>query len=286
MRKSSLRGRARRRGAAAGARRPCGRVRRALQAGRQRRGRPAAIRDAGGTIVSENTDVGVATVSSSDPASSKGRGEAALDGAARNRVIGHVPGASSKPSWRDVESEQGQLPRHGPRPKPVNGDPLGGLQWDMQLIGATPTGSYAHDQGSHDVRVGIMDTGVDGKHPGHRAELRPLPEPQLHGRQLRAGHRRRAVRASDLRRPRRRGRRRPRHARRQHGRLAAQRHRRGRRRPGGRPRQHPRRPGPGFFLLQPRSTRSPTPATDGIDVVNMSFFIDPWLFNCRANPAD
>ena len=35
----------------------------------------------------------------------------------------------------------------------------------MQLIGATPTGSYAHDQGSHAVRVGIMDTGVDGKHP-------------------------------------------------------------------------------------------------------------------------
>jgi subtilisin family serine protease len=24
----------------------------------------------------------------------------------------------------------------------------------------------------------------------------------------------------------------------------------------------------------------------GVDVVNMSFFIDPWLFNCQANPAD
>ena len=24
----------------------------------------------------------------------------------------------------------------------------------------------------------------------------------------------------------------------------------------------------------------------GIDVVNMSYFIDPWLFNCRDNPAD
>ena len=24
----------------------------------------------------------------------------------------------------------------------------------------------------------------------------------------------------------------------------------------------------------------------GIDVVNMSFFVDPWLYNCTANPAD
>ncbi|HEX5900431.1 MAG TPA: hypothetical protein VFY32_13595, partial [Solirubrobacteraceae bacterium] len=23
-----------------------------------------------------------------------------------------------------------------------------------------------------------------------------------------------------------------------------------------------------------------------IDVVNMSFYIDPWLFNCTSNPAD
>jgi subtilisin family serine protease len=27
-------------------------------------------------------------------------------------------------------------------------------------------------------------------------------------------------------------------------------------------------------------------ADHGIDVVNMSFYVDPWLYNCRANPAD
>ena len=27
-------------------------------------------------------------------------------------------------------------------------------------------------------------------------------------------------------------------------------------------------------------------ADNGIDVVNMSYFTDPWLFNCRSNPAD
>ena len=24
----------------------------------------------------------------------------------------------------------------------------------------------------------------------------------------------------------------------------------------------------------------------GIDVVNMSFYVDPWLYNCQNNPAD
>ncbi len=125
-----------------------------------------AIRDAGGTIVTENTDVGVATVQSNNPSfAKKADGEAALEGAARNQTIGHVPGASTKPSWRDVESERGNFHGNGPRPQPVKGDPLSGLQWDMQLIGATPTGSYAHDQGSHAVRVGIMDTGSTATTP-------------------------------------------------------------------------------------------------------------------------
>ena len=35
----------------------------------------------------------------------------------------------------------------------------------MKLIGATPSGSYSRQQGSHAVRVGILDTGVDGNHP-------------------------------------------------------------------------------------------------------------------------
>ena len=42
----------------------------------------------------------------------------------------------------------------------------------------------------------------------------------------------------------------------------------------------------GYFLLQ-ASVDALTYAGDhGIDVVNMSYFVDPWLFNCRDNPAD
>jgi len=42
----------------------------------------------------------------------------------------------------------------------------------------------------------------------------------------------------------------------------------------------------GFFFLQP-SVDALTYAGDaGIDVVNMSYYVDPWLFNCADNPAD
>ena len=41
----------------------------------------------------------------------------------------------------------------------------------------------------------------------------------------------------------------------------------------------------GFFFLQP-SVDALTYAGDvGIDVVNMSYFIDPWLYNCRRQPG-
>ena len=35
----------------------------------------------------------------------------------------------------------------------------------MRMVNATTSGSYRVDQGSHEVLVGIMDTGIDGSHP-------------------------------------------------------------------------------------------------------------------------
>jgi subtilisin family serine protease len=244
-----------------------------------------AIRDAGGTIVTENTDVGVATVEASDPAfATKADAKAALFGVSANRTIGRAP--NEKPTWRDVESESGSFHGSGPRPaKPVSGDPLGGLQWDMQLIGATPEGSYKHDQGSHAVRVGVMDTGVDGNHPDiapnfDRALSRnftvdnppgiddgPCEHPTCvdpadedddgHGTHVAStigsplngigiGGVAPKVDIVNIR--------------------AGQ--------------------DSGFFLLQPTVDALTYAGRVGIDVVNMSFYIDPWLFNCASNPAD
>jgi hypothetical protein len=41
----------------------------------------------------------------------------------------------------------------------------------------------------------------------------------------------------------------------------------------------------GFFFLQPTVDALTYAADNGIDVVNMSYYIDPWLCDC-ANPAD
>ena len=42
----------------------------------------------------------------------------------------------------------------------------------------------------------------------------------------------------------------------------------------------------GFFFLQPTVDALTYAADHGVDVVNMSFFIDPWLYNCTSNSAD
>jgi subtilisin family serine protease len=247
-----------------------------------------AVRDAGGTIVSENTDVGVATVRSANPRFvKKADQETALYGAADNRPIGRAPDETGKPSWRDVESEKGTSNSDGSNLRsPVSGDPLSGLQWDMQLIGATPSGSYAHQQGNHGVRVGIIDTGVDGNHPDiapnfnralsrnftvdnsqpgiddgpceHPSCIDPVDEDDdSHGTHV-AGTIGAAINGLGM--------------------------------AGVAPQVDlvNIRAGQdaGFFLLQPTVDALTYAGRAGIDVVNMSFFIDPWLFNCADNPAD
>ena len=42
----------------------------------------------------------------------------------------------------------------------------------------------------------------------------------------------------------------------------------------------------GYFFLQPTVDALTYAAENGIDVVNMSYYIDPWLYNCTNNPAD
>ena len=42
----------------------------------------------------------------------------------------------------------------------------------------------------------------------------------------------------------------------------------------------------GYFFLQPSVDALTYAGDHGVDVVNMSYFIDPWLYNCSGNPAD
>ena len=52
------------------------------------------------------------------------------------------------------------------------------------------------------------------------------------------------------------------------------------------PGQPARRPGLGLLLPRPDVDALTYAGDNGIDVVNMSFYIDPWLYNCADNPAD
>ncbi|MGH2941239.1 MAG: S8 family peptidase [Solirubrobacteraceae bacterium] len=247
-----------------------------------------AVQAAGGTIVSENADVGVATVRSGDPQFvQKADRHSAIRGAADNRPIGRALDARAKPAGRGVEYERG-TPTLGRAadPPPASSDPLSGLQWDMALIGATPAGSYAREQGDHRVRVGIIDTGVDGTHPDiapnfdralsrnftvdnsqpgiddgpceHPGCVDPVDEdPNGHGTHV-AGTVGAALNGLGT--------------------------------AGVAPRADlvnlRASQDSGFFLIQSVVDALTYAGRAGIDVVNMSFFIDPWLYNCARNPSD
>jgi len=134
----------------------------------------ATIKAAGGQVVRENTKLGLATVRSSNANFITAvAGKAGVAGAARNRVIGQVP-QRNLPKADDVEglaaqggvakgtADAGDHPRH---------EPLADKQWGMRMINATPSGSYRIHQGRRSVMVGIMDTGIDGSHPDIRANF-------------------------------------------------------------------------------------------------------------------
>ncbi|MFL6055244.1 MAG: S8 family peptidase [Actinoallomurus sp.] len=251
----------------------------------------AAIRAAGGTIVRENTAVGLATVRSTRAAfSADARRQAAVDGVARDRAVGEAPKVTRRAADKNiaVEKEGRDGGKHGTDAK-VTGDPLAGRQWDMQRIHATADGSYRVEPGDRRVLVGVIDTGIDGNHPDIKANFDrklsrnftkdipadangaevdgPCEHPSCvdpvdeddneHGTHV----------ASTIASP-------------LNGLGMA----------GVAPNVTlvNVRAGQdsGYFFLQPVVDAITYAADAGIDVVNMSFYTDPWLFNCPDNPAD
>jgi subtilisin family serine protease len=249
----------------------------------------AAIKQAGGKLLRENRSVGVATVRSknadfvTDVASSR-----SVYGAARNRPVGYAPQARRQRHDRfEIEksgaSGQGGMVRRG---RDRGGrEPLADLQWDMRMIHATPNGSYRRERGKG-VRVGILDTGVDGSHPDiapnfNRGLSRNFTtdDPIIdgpcaedpdgscndpadvdedgHGTHV-AGTVASPINGVGI--------------------------------AGVAPDAEivNIRAGQdsGFFFLKPSVDALTYAANHGIDVVNMSYYIDPWLYNCSNNPAD
>ncbi len=247
-----------------------------------------AIKAAGGTVVRENAAIGMATVRSNRADFITAvSGKAGVAGAARNRAIGQAPRLSRKAPGVEQEARgQSRSKVISDAAAVKDAEPLARLQWGMRQVNATNSGSYAVDQGSHRVLVGIMDTGIDGSHPDlapnfnrglSRNFTTDIPlidgpcedEPDQscndpadvdeegHGTHV-AGIVGAAINGLGV--------------------------------AGVAPKVSlvNIRAGQdsGFFFLGPTVNAMVYAAQVGIDVVNMSFFTDPWLFNCAANPAD
>ena len=255
----------------------------------------AQLAAAGGTVVRENRAVGVATVRSSrsDFAAAAGRASA-IDGVAGNRSIGSAPAAERTRAKLAAVEREGRAAGTAAAKGSTAGstEPLANLQWDMRQIDATPSGSYAVERGRKGVRVGIIDTGIDGSHPdiapnfnaglsrnftvdiptdanGEPIDGPCAEEPDQscndpadvdedgHGTHVAStigsplnglgiGGVAPNVTLVNVR--------------------AGQ--------------------DSGYFFLQPTVDALVYSGDVGLDVVNMSFYVDPWLFNCLNNAAD
>ena len=247
----------------------------------------AAIESLDGSIVEEISQIGLAKVRTSNPSfEADVLGEAALVGAAPNQIIGFA-----EPAQREkVDDVEALIDAKGTTTAEdvtaVDAEPLAGLQWDMEMIHATTDGSYAVDTGNPDVLVGIIDTGIDASHP----DLAPnfdaalsrnftVDDPLIDGTCAsdpdglctdpanvdEAGH---GTHVS--------------------GTIAAALNGIGIAGIAPDVTLVNLRAGQdsGFFFLFETLQAYVYAANNGIDVVNMSYFTDPWWANCRDNPLD
>ncbi|MFI7035798.1 S8 family peptidase [Microbispora rosea] len=243
-----------------------------------------AAEAAGGTVQGRDDKLGYLIVRASDP--ERIGADPSVVGVTLDRPIGKTADAPAASAPRRA--------KHAPSAaKHVRsaqaGDPLSDRQWDMKMIGATPAGSYAKARGSHKVLVGVIDTGIDGHHPDiapnfNRALSRnfvadqPTDEngKQLDGPCEHKGCKDPADVDDDG-----------------HGTHVAS--------TIGSPINGLGVSGvapdvslvnlragtdSGFFFLKPTMDALEYAADVGVDVVNMSFYVDPWTFNCANNPSD
>jgi subtilisin family serine protease len=127
----------------------------------------SAIRKAGGRVVDVNEKLGIAKVSASDRSFvAKARHAAGISGVVRNHAIGTsrqgMPHrfAAERPSAAD-RSVAAQAGSRSAKVKQST-EPLSSLQWDMAMMKVDQAHKRATGRG---VDVGIIDTGIDASHP-------------------------------------------------------------------------------------------------------------------------
>jgi len=128
----------------------------------------AAIQAAGGTVEDVTAEVGLARVESANAGFlDEVRARGGIAGAARNQSVGTSrPGmphryVTERPQRSERGNRGGSGAGQGPGPGPAV-EPLADRQWDMAMIQAEDAQRRATGKG---VDVGIIDTGIDGSHP-------------------------------------------------------------------------------------------------------------------------
>ncbi|MBS1696919.1 MAG: S8 family serine peptidase [Actinobacteria bacterium] len=139
-----------------------------------------AVTEAGGFVVQSWPEIGVVIAQSDraafrDTVKIKGKNVVASVGATRSvevkdKVTGpQVPWGPGSSGWKKGKNK----PLNGDEPStPVPGtgsDSLESLQWDMTMIHATEANAVT--DGSHNVLVGVLDSGIDPNHPDLQANI-------------------------------------------------------------------------------------------------------------------
>jgi subtilisin family serine protease len=242
------------------------------------------LQASGATVTSVNQAIGLLTVTSTDTAfASRTRGLAGVDKVGKDRSIGMAPKA---PGARDAVENEARLAGGGnsasPSNKPVKaGDPLDHLLWGMDMINAPE--AHAIERGDHRVTVGILDTGVDGSHPDLKTNFSKklsrnftTDMPDIDGPCEFAGCVDPASWDDNG------------HGTHTAGTIAAALNGMGL--SGVAPKvtlvNIRGAQDSGYFFLGPVTTALTYAGDAGLDVVNMSFYLDPWLYNCAGGAPE
>lgn len=257
-----------------------------VQDGASQAAAKAAVEKAGGTVLKQNAKIGTLTVKA--PASGFVQavsGKGAIAGAARNRPIGQIPTGIAPRSDVEKLGAAGKATKPGKKAKnaaaAVGMDPLDTQLWGLRMVRSDLARGV--QPGKKAVKVGVLDSGVDARNPDIApnfdwslsrnfapdlpeidgpCEFRGCVDPvgwddSGHGTHVAGtiGAAANSFGVSGV--------------------------------------------APGVTLVEIRGGQDsgfvfPGPVTEaltyaadvGLDVVNMSFYVDPWLYNCQANPAD
>jgi subtilisin family serine protease len=244
----------------------------------------AAVAAEGGTVLRTNKDVRLMTVSAPrDGFVLAMAHHDAVVGAARAQIIGQTPGAApvKDPVETEAQRATGPAATATPAVAEAGSDPLDSQLWGMHMIHADT--AHAVQAGEKGVTVGILDSGLDARNPDlapnfdaakSRNFVTDIPsidgpcefaacidpvglDDSGHGTHVSGtvGAALNGIGVSGVA---------------PNVSLVEIR--------GGQD--------SGFVFLEPVVNALTYGADIGLDVINMSFYIDPWLYNCTQNPAD